>query len=417
MIPFADKTQTRSRGEFLTMRIGRLTPNEKLPSVPKAGKGLTKIMTKRNICVLLLAVVAIGCFVVGCKPGANGGTRKVFNVSYDPTRELYKAYNELFVKHWQEKTGETIEAETSNGGSGAQARAVTQGLEADVVTLALASDVDLVAKAGLLAAGAEDFKSDSYWQKRLPNNSCPYVSTIVILVRKGNPKGIKGWDDLTRPDVKVVTPNPKTSGGARWNYLAVWGHALNKALAADGGLDAFKAGTIPQEKIDAAQKAAFEFTEKVFLNAFAQGMQSGARGATDDFVKNGVGDAFLAWENEAILAKSYSGDALEIVVPELSIKAEPPVTIVDSVADARKTRDIAEEYLNYLYSPEAQELIAKNHYRPYSEEVFEKFKGDFPETTLFTIDEIFGGWQVAQEEHFGENGFFDKMLADFANKK
>ena len=417
MIPFADKTQTRSRGEFLTMRIGRLTPNEKLPSVPKTGKGLTKIMTKRNICVLLLAVVAIGCFVVGCKPGANGGTRKVFNVSYDPTRELYKAYNELFVKHWQEKTGETIEAETSNGGSGAQARAVTQGLEADVVTLALASDVDLVAKAGLFAAGAEDSKSDSYWQKRLPNNSCPYVSTIVILVRKGNPKGIKGWDDLTRPDVKVVTPNPKTSGGARWNYLAVWGHALNKALAADGGLDAFKAGTIPQEKIDAAQKAAFEFTEKVFLNAFAQGMQSGARGATDDFVKNGVGDAFLAWENEAILAKSYSGDALEIVVPELSIKAEPPVTIVDSVADARKTRDIAEEYLNYLYSPEAQELIAKNHYRPYSEEVFEKFKGDFPETTLFTIDEIFGGWQVAQEEHFGENGFFDKMLADFANKK
>ena len=417
MIPFADKTQTRSRGEFLTMRIGRLTPNEKLPSVPKAGKGLTKIMTKRNICVLLLAVVAIGCFVVGCKPGANGGTRKVFNVSYDPTRELYKAYNELFVKHWQEKTGETIEAETSNGGSGAQARAVTQGLEADVVTLALASDVDLVAKAGLLAAGAEDFKSDSYWQKRLPNNSCPYVSTIVILVRKGNPKGIKGWDDLTRPDVKVVTPNPKTSGGARWNYLAVWGHALNKALADDGGLDAFKAGTIPQEKIDAAQKEAFEFTKKVFLNAFAQGMQSGARGATDDFVKNGVGDAFLAWENEAILAKSYSGDELEIVVPELSIKAEPPVTIVDSVADARKTRDIAEEYLNYLYSPEAQELIAKNHYRPFSEEVFEKFKGDFPETTLFTIDDIFGGWQVAQEEHFGENGFFDKMLAEFASKK
>ena len=170
MIPFADKTQTRSRGEFLTMRIGRLTPNEKLPSVPKAGKGLTKIMTKRNICVLLLAVVAIGCFVVGCKPGANGGTRKVFNVSYDPTRELYKAYNELFVKHWQEKTGETIEAETSNGGSGAQARAVTQGLEADVVTLALASDVDLVAKAGLFAAGAEDSKSDSYWQDR---DSCP----------------------------------------------------------------------------------------------------------------------------------------------------------------------------------------------------------------------------------------------------
>ena len=417
MIPFADKLPTRSRGGFFTTQIGGLAFDEKLPSSLIAGKGLNIIMKKRGICILLLAVVAAGCFVVGCKPDSNSGTREVFNVSYDPTRELYKAYNDLFMKHWQEKTGETIVAETSNGGSGAQARAVTQGLEADVVTLALASDVDLVAKAGLLADGAEDFKSDSYWQKRLPNNSCPYVSTIVILVRKGNPKGIKGWDDLTRPDVKVVTPNPKTSGGARWNYLAVWGHALNKALADDGGLDAFKAGTIPQEKVDAAQKEAFEFTKQVFLNAFAQGMQSGARGATDDFVKNGVGDAFLAWENEAILAKSYSGDALEIVVPELTIKAEPPVTIVDSVADARKTRDIAEEYLNYLYSPEAQELIAKNHYRPYSEEVFEKFKGDFPETTLFTIDEIFGGWQVAQEEHFGENGFFDKMLAEFANKK
>jgi sulfate transport system substrate-binding protein len=363
----------------------------------------------------LFAAVAIGCFVVGCKPGANGGTRKVFNVSYDPTRELYKAYNELFVKHWQEKTGETIEAETSNGGSGAQARAVTQGLEADVVTLALASDVDLVAKAGLFAAGAEDSKSDSYWQKRLPNNSCPYVSTIVILVRKGNPKGIKGWDDLTRPDVKVVTPNPKTSGGARWNYLAVWGHALNKALAADGGLDAFKAGTIPQEKIDAAQKAAFEFTEKVFLNAFAQGMQSGARGATDDFVKNGVGDAFLAWENEAILAKEFAKDgAFEIVVPSLTVKAEPPVAVVDTVVDRRKTRDIAEEYLKFMYEPQAQELIAKRHYRPYDEEVLAKYRDKFPETKLFTVDEIFGGWKRAQKEHFDDEGIFDKMLLEIA---
>lgn len=374
-------------------------------------------MKKRMIGVLLLAAVAVGSFIVGCQPSSNSKTRKIFNVSYDPTRELYKAYNELFTKHWLEKTGETIEAEASNGGSGAQARAVTQGLDAHVVTLALASDVDLVAKAGLLAPGAEDANSDSYWQKRLPNNSCPYVSTIVILVRKGNPKNVKGWDDLTRPDVKVVTPNPKSSGGARWNYLAVWGHALNKALAADGGLDAFKAGTLPKEKIDAAQKEAFEFTKKVFMNAFAQGMQSGARGATDDFVKNGVGDAFLAWENEAILAKSYSGDELEIVVPELTIKAEPPVTVVDKFVDESGNRDIAEEYLNFLYSPEAQELIAQNHYRPYLEEVFEKYKGDFPETTLFTIDEIFGGWNVAQEEHFGENGYFDKMLAEFANQK
>lgn len=369
----------------------------------------------RKLILLSLAAVVVGGLIVGCQKGQK--KRELFNVSYDPTRELYDDYNKLFAQHWLEKTGEVIDVEKSNGGSGAQARAVKSGQPADVVTLALASDVDVVASGGMFAEGAEDARSDSYWQKRLPNNSCPYTSTIVILVRAGNPKNIQDWEDLARPEVKVVTPNPKTSGGARWNYLALWGYALDKALAADGGLDAFKNGSLDQAKIDAAQKEAFEFTKKVFANAFQQGMQSGARGATDDFVKNGVGDAFIAWENEAILAKDYSSSDLEIVVPKLTVKAEPPVAVVDKMVDMRGTRDIAEEYLNFMYEPQAQELIAKNHYRPSSEEVLAKYKDAFPETTLFTVDEIFGGWGRAQKEHFDADGFFDKMLLDFAEKQ
>ncbi len=363
----------------------------------------------------LAFLTLVGAIVAGCHNGSS--QREISNVSYDPTRELYDAYNKLFAQHWLDKTGESILIEKSNGGSGSQARAVTMGLEADVVTLALAVDVDVVAAAGLFADGADDPDSDSYWQKRLPNNSCPYVSTIVILVRKGNPKNIHDWDDLARDDVKIVTPNPKTSGGARWNYLAVWGYALNEALADEGGLDAFVAGTIPQDKIDSAQQEALAFTQKVFMNAFAQGMQAGARGATDDFVKNGLGDALLAWENEAILANTYYDDELDIVVPPLSIKAEPPVALIDSVVDRKNTRDIAEEYLNYLYSPEAQELIAANHYRPYDEEVLAKHKDDFQETKFFTVDEVFGGWHRAQEEHFSEHGIFSKMLLEFAEKE
>ncbi len=370
---------------------------------------------KKQIVALLLVLMIGGAIVIGCRP--SGKTRELFNVSYDPTRELYADYNKLFARHWLELTGETIEVDKSNGGSGAQARAVKSGQPADVVTLALASDVDVVASGGLFAEGADDPESDSYWQKRLPNNSCPYVSTIVILVREGNPKNIKDWDDLAREDVKVVTPNPKTSGGARWNYLALWGYALDKALAEDGGLDAFKAGTIDPAKVEAGQKEACEFTKKVFANAVEQGMQSGARGATDDFVKNGVGDAFIAWENEAILAKEYSKEALEIVTPSLTVKAEPPVAVVDKMVDKRGTRDIAEEYLKFMYEPEAQELIAKNHYRPTDENVLAKYRDVFPETALFTVDEIFGGWKKAQKEHFEEGGFFDKMLLEFAKKQ
>ena len=369
---------------------------------------------KKILLAMLCVATLAGAFVVGCK---RERPRNFFNVSYDPTRELYEDYNKMFAQHWLDKTGETIEVEKSNGGSGAQARAVKSGLEADVVTLALASDVDVVASAGLFAEGTTDPNSDSYWQKKFPNNSCPYTSTIVILVREGNPKNIKDWDDLARPDVKVVTPNPKTSGGARWNYLVLWGYELDRALADDGGLDALIAGKIDQAKVDAAQKQAYDFTEKVFMNAFQQGMQTGAGGATDDFVKNGVGDAFLAWENEAILAKEFSGSSFEIVTPKLSIKAEPPVAIVDKVVDKKGTRDIAEEYLNYMYEPEAQELIAKRHYRPFNQEILAKYSDVFPETKLFSIDEVFGGWVKAQKEHFDDGGFFDKMQTKFANQQ
>lgn len=370
---------------------------------------------KRTILALIATTLVCSAVFVGCTP--KEGKREIFNVSYDPTRELYDAYNKLFAQHWLDKTGEVIDVEKSNGGSGAQARAVKSGQPADVVTLALASDVDVVASGGMFSEGADDPTSEAYWQRRLPNNSCPYTSTIVILVREGNPKNVKDWEDLARSDVKVVTPNPKTSGGARWNYLALWGYALDKALADDGGIDAFISGEVAQEKVEAAQKEAFEFTTKVFCNACNQGMQSGARGATDDFVKNGVGDAFIAWENEAILAKEYANAGLEIVVPALTVKAEPPVAVVDKMVDKRGTRDIAEEYLNFMYEPEAQELIAQNHYRPYSEEVLAKYQDAFPKTKLFTVDDVFGGWAKAQQEHFGEGGFYDQMLRDFVKNQ
>ena len=370
----------------------------------------------RNFIILgALAIIVGGVIGAGCKFGEK--TREIFNVSYDPTRELYDDYNKLFAEHWFEKTGETILVEKSNGGSGAQARAVKTGQEADVVTLALAYDVDVVASGGLLKEGAEIPESPDYWQKRLPNNSCPYTSTIIILVRKGNPKNVKDWDDLAREDVKVVTPNPKTSGGAKWNYLALWGYALDKALADDGGLNAFVEGKVDATKVEQAQQEAFEFTKKVFANAFRQGMQAGARGATDDFVKNGVGDAFIAWENEALMAKNYSKDELEIVVPKLTIKAEPPVAVVDKVVDRKGTRDIAEEYLKFLFDPQAQEVVAKRHYRPYLPEVMEKYKDQFPETTLFTLDDVFGGWANVQKTHFDPDGYFEKMLLEFAQKQ
>jgi sulfate transport system substrate-binding protein len=303
----------------------------------------------------------------------------LLNVSYDPTRELYKAYNEAFAKHWKATTGEDVSVEVSNGGSGKQARAVIDGLEADVVTLALAYDIDAIAEKGGLI--------DPKWQARLPHNSTPYTSTIVFLVRKGNPKGIKDWGDLVKEGVEVITPNPKTSGGARWNYLAAWGWALKQPGGSPEKAKAYVADLFKHVPV----------------------LDTGARGATTTFVQRGIGDVLLAWENEAFLAvKELGPDQFEIVVPTVSILAEPPVAVVDKVVDAHGTRKQAEEYLKYLYSPEGQEIAAQNFYRPTDPAVAEKYKSQFPQISLFTIAD-FGGWKKAQAEHFADGGVFDQL--------
>jgi sulfate/thiosulfate-binding protein len=304
----------------------------------------------------------------------------LLNVSYDPTRELYQDFNAAFVKYWQAKTGEKVTMQQSHGGSGKQARSVIDGLQADVVTLALAYDIDAIAaKSKLLPAD---------WQKRLPNNSAPYTSTILFLVRKGNPKGIKDWDDLIKPGISVITPNPKTSGGARWNYLAAWGYALKQFGSDDN--------------------KAREFVAALFKNVPV--LDSGARGATTTFVQRGIGDVLIAWENEALLSLKESGKGeFEVVAPSVSILAEPPVTVVDKVANRRGTRAAADAYLNYLYTPEGQEIAAKNYYRPRLESVAQKYEGVFAKIKLFTIDEVFGGWQKAQKIHFNDGGVFDEI--------
>ncbi len=304
----------------------------------------------------------------------------LLNVSYDPTRELYQDFNSAFAKYWKNKSGETVSFKQSHGGSGKQARAVIDGLDADVVTLALAYDIDEIGdKAKLIP--------DS-WQKRLPHNSSPYTSTIVFLVRKGNPKNIKDWNDLVKPGVAVITPNPKTSGGARWNYLAAWAYALKQ-----------KGGT------DATAKA---FVTKLFRNVPV--LDSGARGSTTTFVQRGQGDLLIAWENEAFLAINELGkDKFEIVVPSLSILAEPPVTVIDKVVDRKGTRKIAEEYLKYLYTPEGQEIAAKHYYRPIDKKVAARYGKTFPKIKLVTIDENFGGWRKAQKTHFADGGTFDQI--------
>jgi sulfate transport system substrate-binding protein len=304
----------------------------------------------------------------------------LLNVSYDPTRELYQEFNASFAKYWETKRKEKITIKQSHGGSGKQARAVIDGLEADVVTLALAYDIDAIAeKAKLLP---------NNWQSRLPQNSSPYTSTIVFLVRKSNPKKIKDWDDLVKPGILVITPNPKTSGGARWNYLAAWGYALKKY-----GNDETKAK---------------DFVTRMYKNVPV--LDSGARGSTTTFVERGIGDVLLAWENEAFLAVRELGpEKFEIVVPSVSILAEPPVAIVDKVADKHKTRATAQAYLEYLYSEEGQEIAAKNYYRPRLKSVVEKYAGQFPKINLFTIDEVFGGWQKAQKTHFEDGGVFDQI--------
>jgi len=303
---------------------------------------------------------------------------KLLNVSYDPTRELYKDVNTAFAKYWKDQTGDNVTIDQSHGGSGAQSRAVIDGLQADVVTLALASDIDaLVANGKLIPEN---------WQSRLPQSSAPYTSTIVFLVRKGNPKHIKDWDDLVKSGVEVITPNPKTSGGARWNYLAAWGYAKDKY-----GSDA----------------KAQDFVKNLYKNVPV--LDSGARGSTTTFVQRGIGDVLLAWENEAFLAVNELGpDKVEIVAPSLSILAEPPVSIVDKYVDAHGTRAVAEAYLKFLYSTEGQELAAKHYYRPRDPAVAAKHAKQFPEIKLITIND-FGGWSKAQPEHFGDGGIFDKI--------
>ncbi|ACC70811.1 sulfate ABC transporter substrate-binding protein [Paraburkholderia phymatum] len=327
----------------------------------------------------LVAVLALGvASALGMVAQARADTT-LLNVSYDPTRELYQDVNQAFGKAWKAKTGEAVTFKQSHGGSGAQARSVIDGLQADVVTLALAYDVDALSNKGLI---------ERNWQKRLPDNASPYTSTIVFLVRKGNPKHIKDWDDLVKPGVSIVTPNPKTSGGARWNYLAAWAYAAHLP----GGND---------------QKAK-EFVSKLYKNAGV--LDSGARGATTSFVQRGIGDVLIAWENEAFLSiKEFGPDKFEIVVPSASILAEPPVAVVDKVVDKHGTRKLAEAYLNFLYSEEGQEIAAKNFYRPRSNKVPVALTGKFPKLKLYTVDDAFGGWANAQKTHFADGGVFDSI--------
>ena len=325
----------------------------------------------------ILAVALVSALLTSTSQAAEV---TLLNVSYDPTRELYQDFNAAFSKYWQAKTGETVSVKASHGGSGKQARGIIDGLEADVATLALAADIDALAKNGNLVP--------ANWQSRLKSNSSPYTSTIVLLVRKGNPKNIKDWSDLIKPGVAVITPNPKTSGGARWNYLAAWGYGL-KHNAND-------------------QAKAKEFVGKLYANVPV--LDSGARGSTTTFVERGIGDVLITWENEAYLAlKELGPEKFEIVNPSLSILAEPPVTVVDKYADKHGTRKVAEAYLNYLYTPEGQEIAAKNYYRPTDAKVAAKYAKQFPKLNLITIDAVFGGWPRAQKEHFADGGTFDQI--------
>lgn len=346
-------------------------------------------LLKNRKCALFIATMAVGGMVVlGHSTLVQAVTEPVapsvtlLNVSYDPTRELYRDFNAAFARHWKASTGQEVTIDMSHGGAGKQARAVIDGLAADVVTLALAYDIDAIAEqAGLIP---------SDWQSRLAENSSPYTSTIVFVVRKGNPKGISDWDDLAKSGVSVITPNPKTSGGARWNYLAAWGYALRHN--------------------DQSDAKAREFVTAIYRNVPV--LDSGARGSTTTFAQRGIGDVFLSWENEAhLILKEFGADKFEIVTPSLSILAEPPITIIDKVVDRRGTRKVAQAYLEYLYSPEGQDLAGKHFYRPRLPEAAKKYASQFTSVELFTIDDVFGGWQKAQRTHFSDGGVFDQIYA------
>ncbi|MCM5680775.1 sulfate ABC transporter substrate-binding protein [Schlegelella sp. S2-27] len=334
-------------------------------------------MTPRRFFRHLAAALALAVAV----PAVLAKDVSLLNVSYDPTRELYQDFNKAFAAHWKQKTGDNVTIRQSHGGSGKQARSVIDGLDADVVTLALAYDIDELAdKARLIPAN---------WQQRLSHNSSPYTSTIVFLVRKGNPKGIKDWDDIVKPGVQVVTPNPKTSGGARWNYLAAWGYAARKY-----GSDA----------------RAREFVTQLFRSVPV--LDSGARGATTTFTERGIGDVLLSWENEAFLAvKELGPDKFDIVVPSVSILAEPPVAVVDKVVDRKGTREVATAYLQYLYTPQGQDIVGRHYYRPIDPKIAAKYAQQFPKIELFSVDSAFGGWASAQKTHFADGGVFDQIFA------
>ena len=351
-------------------------------------------------CAPIFALFSGIALLSGC--GHSNGERsgkELLNVSYDPTRELYKEYDAAFAKHWKETTGETVTVHTSNAGSGKQARSVIDGSEASVVTLALAYDIDAIAEKDLLA---KDWQTGA---KKLPNNNSPYLSTILFLVRKGNPKGIRDWDDLIKPGVEIITPHPKTSGGARWNYLAAWGYALHRELGDLGKLHDPRQA----EAVESAQKNAKEFVGELYRRVKI--LDSGARDATITFVRKNQGDVLIAWENEALQETQGKGaQKFDVVAPSISILAEPPVAVVDTVADRLGTRNVAEEYLRYLYSPEGQKIAAKNFYRPADRKAVDaELLKPFAELKLFTVDDVFGGWQNAQKTHFADKGVFDEI--------
>ena len=352
--------------------------------------------TSTLLATLLLAACGDQPDSASTTAASTDGPQEILNVSYDPTREMYRDINEAFATHWKAESGRDVTIQQSHGGSGSQARAVIDGLDADVVTLALAYDVDAIREHG------KRIRPD--WQKRLPENSAPYTSTIVFLVRKGNPKHIRDWDDLIEPGVQVVTPNPKTSGGARWNYLAAWGHELERALGGDLG----RLGTASAEELESAQASAEKFVGELYRHVPV--LDQGARASTNTFVQRGIGDVLLAWENEAELALDEVGsDELEIVVPSISILAEPTVAVVDAVVDRKGTREVAEAYLEYLYTPEGQEIVARHHFRPRDADVAARHEDRFADVRLFTIDDVFGGWKEAQARHFDDGGIFDRL--------
>jgi sulfate/thiosulfate-binding protein len=348
---------------------------------------------------VLRSVFIVGALALltACGSADDGKSLTILNVSYDPTRELYRDVNAAFSKQWRDQTGQALTIKQSHGGSGSQARAVIDGLDADVVTLALAYDVDSIQRKGK--------RLGANWQTRFPKGSSPYTSTIVFLVRHGNPKGIRDWQDLLKPGIQVVTPNPKTSGGARWNYLAAWGAELHRQLGGDWSKLADPAASA---QVQAAQAAAEKFVATIYSNAPV--LDSGARAATNTFVQRNIGDVLLTWENEALLASKALGPGkVELVVPSISILAQPPVAVVDTVVDRRGTRQVAEAYLRFLYSTEGQEAAAKHYFRPTDEQVLAKHRAQFAELTLFTIDEVFGGWNQAHDTHFADGGVFDRI--------